>query len=139
MDWTPYLHPAAMLCVLGLGAWVLREGLRLRRARLAGRTGRTRTETRAHTRIARPFVLLILVGYASGLSSMWWLRPEEPMESVHFWLASAATLGFTAAGALGLWLERHASADARAVHLACGGAGLLLALGAVFAAFAILP
>ena len=130
-----YLHPLAMLGVVGLGVWVFREGLRLRRARLAGR----RAERRAHTRIARPFVLLLVLGYASGLASMIWLRREVPMASVHFWLASGAALGLAAAGVLGLWLERRTPTEVRTLHLAAGGVGLLLALGAVLAAFAILP
>ena len=70
---------------------------------------------------------------------MIWLRREVPMASVHFWLASGAALGLLGAGALGLWLERRVSADVRALHLAAGSIGLLLALGAALAAFAILP
>jgi len=135
MDWAVYLHPLAMLGVVGLGVWVFREGLRLRRARLGGR----RADRRAHTRIARPLVLLVAVGYALGLASMTWLRREVPMTSVHFWLASGTTLGLAAAGMLGLWLERRVSADVRTLHMAAGGIGLLLALGEVLAAFAILP
>lgn len=135
VNWAVYLHPLAMLGIVGLGLWVFREGLRLRRARM----GQRAADRRAHTRIARPLVVLIALGYASGLASMIWLRREVPMASVHFWLASGAALGLVGAGALGLWLERRVSADVRALHLAAGSIGLLLALGAALAAFAILP
>ena len=135
MGWAVYLHPVAMLAVVALGLLVLREGLLLRRARLSGE----RRESRRHTRLARPLVLLVAAGYLSGIASMVWLRRDPALESVHFWLATLATLCIGLAGTLGLRLERRVSDRARSIHLACGGAGLLIAIGAALAAFAILP
>lgn len=135
MRWPAYVHPALMIGVLGLALFVLREGLRIRRARLAGRP----FDSRRHQRWARVLLVLVLLGLALGLASMGLLRERPVGESVHFPLALGSAAGITLAGALGAWLSRGAPPRVRVVHAACGAAGVLLGLGAAVAGFAILP
>jgi len=136
MRWLVYLHPALMLAVLVLGLIVLREGLRIRRARFARRP----FDSRLHRRLARIFVGLILLGFGAGLVSMGWLRGKPVFESVHAVLVSGVLGSLVLAAALGLRLERGASAaSVRRAHQILGAGGLLLALSAAIAGFAILP
>ena len=133
--WLAYVHPVVMTAVLALGLVVLREGLRLRHARLLGRVA----GSARHTRLARLFVPLVLLGYGSGLSSMFFLRDEPLYGSVHALLTSGALTGFVAVYLLGRRLERRPSHILRTAHLVCGAGGLLLALAAAIAGIAILP
>jgi hypothetical protein len=130
-----YLHPVAMLAVLALGLFVLRDGLRIRRGRLLRRP----VDARRHRRLARVVVVLAMLGFASGLASMGWLRGKALFESVHAWLATGALVGFSAGGALGLALERRLRGAVRPWHALTASVGLLLGLAAAVAAFAILP
>ena len=139
MSGLAYVHPAMMLALLALSLWVLRLGLGLRRARLAGR----RASPARHRRIARVVVPLLALGYLAGLGSMLWIRGAQIAESVHFPLASTALLAILGAGALGLRLSRAMQADARAraraAHALFGAVGVLFALVAAVAGMAILP
>jgi hypothetical protein len=134
MRWLAYAHPAAMLVVIVLGAVTLREGLRVRRARLAKRF----RDASLHRRIARTFVALAVLGWLSGLASMGLLRGKPVFESVHAFVASGSALGFVSAWALGRALERGRE-RVRPLHAASGALGLFLALIAAIAGFAILP
>lgn len=135
MAWLAYLHPLAMLAVLVLGLGVLREGLRVRRARLR----RRRFDSGRHRRLGRWFVGLALLGFSAGLGSAVGLRDMPPLGSVHAWFACSALVGLAGAGGLGLWLERGGGMSPRTLHMLCGGLGLLAALGGAVAGFAILP
>lgn len=135
MRWLAYVHPALMLLVLALALFVLREGLRVRRARLARRS----FDSTRHRRLARVLALAVPLGFALGLTSMGWLRGESVAGSVHFPFAAGATIGIGLAATLGLRLERGASLRTRTVHAICGAIGVLLALGAGIAGLAILP
>ncbi len=135
MQWLAYAHPLAMIAVLALGVWVLREGLRLRHARLLGR----QLDSTRHRRLARLFVPLVVVGYAAGLVSMATLRDEPVFDSVHALLTTAAATGFVSGYLLGRRLETRPSRVVRTAHLVCGAGGLLLALAAAVAGIAILP
>ncbi len=135
MSWLAYLHPIAMVGVVGLGLLVLREGLRLRRARLRRRP----VSSRAHRRLAKPFVALLLLGYGAGLVSMSVLRGRPLLESFHSLLTSGVLVCAVAAGILGLRLERRPAVTPRTAHVAAGSLGLLLALAAAIAGFSILP
>lgn len=135
MRWLAYLHPLAMVAVLGLGLFVLREGLNIRRGRIL----RLRYDSRRHRRLARVFVLIAIAGFASGLGSMAFLRGKPVFDSVHAWLAAGALTGFVLGGALGLALERNGRSPLRSLHAITASTGLLLGLAAAFAAFAILP
>jgi hypothetical protein len=130
-----YLHPVAMVAVLALGLFVLRDGLRIRRGRLLRRP----FDARRHRRLARVVVGLAILGFGAGLASMGWLRGKAVFESVHAWLATGALLGFLAGGSLGLALERRAPGHTRTWHALTASAGLLLGLAAAVAGFAILP
>ncbi len=136
MRWLAYLHPALMLLVLALGLVVLREGLRVRRARFL----RQPFDSRLHRRLARIFVALVVLGFGAGLASMGWLRGEPVFESVHSILVSGVLVSLLLAASLGLLLERRlGSRWIRSAHLMLGAGGLLLALTAAIAGFAILP
>jgi hypothetical protein len=135
MRWLAYVHPAAMAAVLGLGLLVLREGLRLRRARLLGPS----LDSARHRRLAQVFVALIVVGYGSGLLSMGRLRAEPLFDSVHAIFTTGALVGFVLAFALGKQLQHRPGSALRTVHVACGAVGLLLGLAAAVAGIAILP
>jgi hypothetical protein len=130
-----YLHPAAMVAVLALGLVVLREGARIRAARLRRRP----FDSRRHRRLARWFVVLAGLGFGAGLASAIGLRGMEPLQSVHAWLVGPAVLAFGLAGALGLRLERGGRLTARRIHLAAGALGMLTALAGAVAGMAILP
>jgi hypothetical protein len=130
-----YLHPAAMVGVLALALFVLRDGLRIRRGRLVRRP----VDSRRHRRLARVVVLLAIAGFASGLASMAFLRGKPVFNSFHAWLASGALAGFCMGGSLGLALERRGRAPLRNWHALVASAGLLLGLAAAVAGFAILP
>ena len=136
MRWLAYLHPALMLLVLALGLVVLREGLRVRRARFL----RQPFDSRLHRRLARIFVALVVLGFGVGLASMGWLRGEPVFDSVHSILVSGVLVSLLLAATLGLLLERRGGPRwIRTAHLTLGAGGLLLALAAAVAAFAILP
>ncbi len=130
-----YLHPAFMLVVLALAIFVLRDGLAIRRARLAKRPYRSIR----HRVLAKLVVALVVLGFGAGLVSMAVLRDRPVAESIHFPLVAAAALGISAAGGLGLLLERGASLQVRTAHALFGGIGVLLALAAAIAGMAILP
>ena len=135
MRWLAYVHPAAMAAVLGLGLLVLREGLRLRQARLLDRP----LDSSRHRKVGQVFVALIVVGYGSGLLSMGRLRAEPLFDSVHALFTTGALTALVLAFALGKHLQHRPASALRSVHLACGAAGLLLALAAAVAGVAILP
>ena len=135
MIWLAYVHPLAMIAILALGVVVLREGLRIRRARLTGRPVRSAR----HRQLAKLFVPLAGLGFAGGPASMRWLRAEEVFESVHSLLAIAAVLGLCLGGLLGLRLERREGRAIRGLHSICAGLGLLVGLAAGIAGIAILP
>ena len=133
--WLAYLHPVAMIAILALGIVVLREGLRIRRARLTARP----VESERHRWLAKRFVPLAALGFCAGLASMAWLRDRDVFESVHSFLALGALVGLVLGGLLGLRLERRASPRLRAFHSLCAGLGLLIGLAAAIAGIAILP
>ena len=103
MRWLAYLHPVAMLAVLGLGLVVLIEGLHIRRGRIL----RHPWSNRRHRRFARIFLVLVAAGFLAGLASMAFLRGKPVFDSVHALLTAAALVGFAAGGYLGLRLERN--------------------------------
>jgi len=142
MRWFAYLHPLLMLVGLLLGSLALREGLALRRARLARNrqdpAGHRRAHLR-HRRLGRGFAWVVAVGYPAGVSSMIWLQPRPALESVHFVLATLAASAVVTAAVLGRQLERRPLPDRRTVHALFGTLGLLIALGAAAAGMAILP
>jgi hypothetical protein len=130
-----YLHPVAMVAILALGVFVLREGLAVRRGRLIGRP----VPSRRHRRLARWLIWLATVGFVAGLASMAWLRDKPLFGSVHFWLAAGALGGMWMGAQLGFQLEQDGRAPIRGFHALTGSIGLLFGLAAAVAGFAILP
>ena len=136
MRWLVWVHPLLMSALLATALLVLREGLAIRRGRIAAR----RVDSRRHRRLGRLAVPLLVAGFATGIASMAWLRPGEPLaESVHFRLAVPAILGLCAGGWLGLRLEKGADLRVRRLHAWLGALGLLLGLATGAAGMAILP
>ncbi|MEE9279595.1 MAG: DUF4079 family protein [Myxococcota bacterium] len=135
MIWLAYLHPVAMIAILALGVAVLREGLRIRKARLAGAA----VPSSRHRRLAKVLVPLAVLGFAAGPASLGWLRHKDVFESLHSFLAIGALSGLLAGGLLGLRLERREGQRLRALHSICAGIGLLIGLAAGVAGLAILP
>ena len=92
-----------MLAALALTGLALRAGLRLRAARLGrARKGSPRGALlRAHLRLARPAVVIALLGFVGGPASAAWLRGWTPFGSFHAWLGVLVALLFATAGFLG--------------------------------------
>ena len=126
-----------MVASIALCVVAFRIGLSLRRARLARRPPPRAARAR-HLRVARPAVLLVVVGFVAGPVSAAWLRDWTPFASFHGVVGTLAALAFVAAGLQGRRLEAGA-ADARNAHAIFGGLALALALLAAIAGFVLLP
>jgi hypothetical protein len=135
--WLAYVHPAWMFTVLVLCIAALRVGLSLRRARLARRPPPTGARA-LHLRVAKPAVVLALVGAVLGPVTVLLLRDWTPMSSFHALLGGIAAVLFAGAGLEGRRLERGAR-DARNLHALLGAGAVSLALAAAIAGFALLP
>ncbi len=126
-----------MLSSITLAFFALRAGLELRRRRLQG-ARREAGLMRRHLRLAKPAVVLILIGFAGGPVSSFLLRGWQPFERFHAYLGLLAASLFTGAAVLGRRLERGRG---RAVD-AHGWLGVLALLAAALAAvagFVLLP
>lgn len=132
-----YGHPALMLVALALVFFALRRGLALRRQRHAGVRGRGAL-VRRHVALARPALILLFVGLATGPLSAVFLRDWAPLRTLHGWLGVAAAIAFAATGWLGARLQdgRSRAVEGHA-RLALGSA--LLAALAAMAGFVLLP
>ena len=140
-----YLHPAWMVVSLALLALALRAGLRMRKARFArmarkpAPSGASPAELlRAHLRLAKPAVVLLLIGFVAGPASSFWLRDWQPFGKLHSWLGLLAAGLFVAAAILGHRLEgkRGGSPD---LHGRLGLLGVLVAALAAMAGLVLLP
>lgn len=135
--WLAYGHPTLMIIAIGLVFVALRRGLDLRRRRLRGERGRG-ARVAAHAAIAKPAVILVVLGLAGGLVSAVLVRDWAPLRTFHGWVGVLAAALFVATGWLGGQLLRGRS---RAVD-AHGGLGLVAFLAAAVAAvagFVLLP
>jgi hypothetical protein len=126
-----------MVAGLALAALTLRAGLALRRSRL-GRQPRAAGLRRTHLRIAKPAVVVILVGFVGGPVSAWWLRGWEPLGTFHALVGTLVAGLFAAAAVAGRRIETGASRGFDA-HALLGGLALLLGALAAVAGFALLP
>lgn len=126
-----------MLVSIALAVLTLRAGLALRRARL-GRAPRSPELRRRHLRLAKPAVVLVLIGFVGGPVSAIWLRGWEPFTSFHGLLGLAVALLFAAAALLGRRLERGRSRAFEA-HARLGALAVLGAAIAAVAGFVLLP
>ena len=129
-----------MIVALVLIVLALRLGLRLRQQR-QGRAGPERPRAQllaAHVRLAKPAVVLVLVGFAIGPLSAVMLRDWEPFSKLHGWLGLVAALLFALAAYWGHALEKGQSRNAGRHGVTAGVALLIAAVGAV-AGFVLLP
>jgi Protein of unknown function (DUF4079)/Eukaryotic cytochrome b561 len=126
-----------MLISIALALLTLRAGLALRRARL-GRAPRDPGLRRRHLRLAKPAVVMILVGFVAGPVSAIWLRGWEPFRSFHGVLGLGVATLFAAAALLGRRLERGRSRAFEA-HARLGALAVLGAAIAAVAGFVLLP
>ena len=129
-----------MVGALVLVVLALRLGLRLRQQR-QGRavSERPRAELlAAHLRLAKPAVVLVLLGFAIGPVSAVWLRGWEPFSKFHGWLGLIAAALFALAAYWGHALEKGQSRQAGRHGVTAGVALLIAAVGAV-AGFVLLP
>jgi hypothetical protein len=132
-----WLHPTWMVVGLWLAFRALRVGIELRRGRLRG-VRREPALRRRHLRLARPAVVMLLLGFVGGPASALWLRDWSPFETFHAWLGLLAVLLFTSAAGLGSALVRGRSREVE-VHGRLGVAALLAAAVAAVAGFVLLP
>ena len=141
-----YLHPAWMVVALGGVALTLRAGLRMRSARharvaaacpLPG-TASAPELLRAHLRLAKPAVVVILIGFVAGPTSSFWLRGWNPFEKLHSWLGLAAVALFVATAVLGGRLEQRRGGRPD-LHGLLGLLGVLMAALAAMAGLVLLP
>lgn len=141
LRWLAYAHPVWMILSLAVVVLALRAGLRLRQQR-QGRpaiVARPRGELlAAHLRLAKPAVVLVLVGFVAGPISAVWLRGFEPFSKFHGWLGLLAAALFALAAFWGHALETGRSREASRHGMTAGLALLVAALGAV-AGFVLLP
>jgi len=135
--WLVYGHPLWMILALSLCVAALRIGLGIRRARAAKRPPARGARAR-HLRVAKPAVALVLVGFALGPVSVWWLRDWTPGSTFHALLGGLAAVLFAGAALQGRALEKG-DAGARGLHALLGGAALALGLAAAVAGFVLLP
>jgi hypothetical protein len=126
-----------MAASLLLAALALRAGLRLRRARL-GRAPRAPDLRRRHLGLAKPAVVLLLLGAVGGPLSAVWLRGWDALHTFHGALGGLVAALFAAAAVLGRRLERGRS-RARDTHALLGALALLFGLVAAVAGFVLLP
>jgi hypothetical protein len=126
-----------MLLSLALAAAALRAGLALRRARRLGQR-RSADVYRRHLRLAKPTLVMLVLGFAAGLASSVLLRGWDAFGTAHGLVTSAALASFLATGAIGRRMERGRS---RAVewHARLAALSVLLAAAALGTGFVLLP
>ena len=126
-----------MVGSLALVLAALRTGLALRRARAARRPP-PRDGRRRHLRLAKPAVVLVVIGFAAGPLSAVWLRDWTPFSTFHGVAGGVAGVLFVLASIQGHRLE-GGDASARNVHALLAGCALLAAAVAAVAGFVLLP
>jgi hypothetical protein len=126
-----------MILGISLAFLAMRAGLKLRQARTQAGT-RTRAMRDAHLRLAKPAVVVVVVGFAAGVASAYFLRGWTPFENFHGWLGLSVAGLFVAAAVVGHRIEEGKS-RAFDIHAALGGLALLFAAVAAIAGFVLLP
>jgi len=126
-----------MVASIALAGLTLRSGLALRRSRL-GRLRRTPEMRPRHLRLARPAVVLLLLGFVGGPVSSVWLRSWDAFGTFHSAAGLAAAVLFAGAALLGHRIQVHHS-KAFDAHALAGGLALLVGALAAVAGFILLP
>ena len=129
-----------MVASLVLALVALRTGLLLRRARLR-RIPAPRSTRATHLRVAKLAVAMLVVGFAAGPLSTYFLRGWTPFATFHGLAGGAAGVLFVATALRGRALERGELRDARARDLHAVLALVAMGFGATaaFAGFVLLP
>ena len=122
-----------MVFALSLAALALRAGLEMRRRRRRGEPPQ-RGLLASHLRLAKPAVVLLLLGFLSGPISAAWLRDWTPFGTLHSWLGVLAAALFGSTGWLGLRMRRGRLSRARGANLHGTLGTLAMLAGAVAAA-----
>jgi hypothetical protein len=125
-----------MVMSLGLACVALRSGLEMRRRRHSGRRGRAELIAR-HMRFAQPAVVLLLVGFAGGMLSAFFLRGWGPVEKLHSWVGLLAAGLFATVGWLGRSLRRGRGSVE--IHGTLGLIAVLVSALAALTGFVLLP
>jgi hypothetical protein len=126
-----------MIVTLGGAVLTLRAGLALRRRRKLG--ARFDPDAlRRHLRLAKPTLVLALLGFVAGPLSMGLLRGRSPFETAHAFLATLAVLLFVATALVGRRLKAGAGRHPD-LHAALGVLALLASGAAAVAGFVLLP
>ena len=142
--WLAYGHPVWMLVSLGLALAALRTGLSLRRARLRKRPAPRGTRA-LHLKLAKPAVVMLLVGFAAGPLSSWLLRGWTPFETFHGLAGGIAGVLFIATALRGRALELgparggDGGPGTRDAHALLALAAVLAGATAAFAGFVLTP
>jgi hypothetical protein len=126
-----------MIMTLGGAMLTLRAGLALRRLRASGARFDPEALLR-HLRLAKPTVVLVLLGFVAGPISMGLLRGRSPFGTAHAFLATFAVLLFVATAFVGRRLEAGAGRN-RNLHAILGVLALLASGAAAVAGFVLLP
>jgi hypothetical protein len=129
-----------MLVALVMAGVALRAGLEMRRRRRRKQPTK-RGLLAAHLRMARPAVLLMLVGGVGGPLSAVWLRDWSPFGTLHGWLGVLTAALLASAGWLGLRMQqgRLRRDEGASLHGMLGTLGLLVAAVAAVAGMVLLP
>lgn len=126
-----------MLAALGIGAWALRIGLRMRGARVR-RQARPKAWWHQHLRLGRIALWVGLLGLVLGPLTWVLLRGEPLLSSLHgrVGLIAAALAGFT--GFLGRRVARG-DRKRRPAHFAAALLAMLAGLVALLTGLELLP
>ena len=135
-----------MIVALALVVLTLAAGLRIRRARPARLAGARPAPgalpagelLRRHLRLAKPAIVVLLIGFVAGPASSFWLRGWEPFGKLHSWLGLTAAALFVATAALGHRLEQRRTGRAD-LHGLLGLLGVLVAALTAMAGLVLLP
>jgi hypothetical protein len=136
LRWLAWAHPVAMSVGLLLAIFALRLGLRLRHGRLTRQPSAVALR-RLHLRVAKPAVVLLLVGFVGGPLSAVWLRGWEAFGTFHSALGGLAAVFLLVTGLEGRQLERGAGDRDR--HALLAVLAVLFGGVAAFAGFVLLP
>jgi hypothetical protein len=132
-----------MLGGLILAGVALRAGLGMRRRRLGQSSASKGGLLKAHLRVAKPAVVVLLAGFMLGPLSALWLRDWSPFGTLHAWLGVLAAALFGGAGWMGRDLERHRTpggrGEAARTHGLVGALAMLAGAVAAAAGMVLLP
>jgi phosphatidylglycerophosphate synthase len=136
----PFIHPALMTAVLGIGLFLLVLGLRIRKQRRQGPGPQTVRLASLHMRLGRWFTGLLIGGYILGFAGMWFSLGEPLYQTGHSYFGTLALLLFLGTAYLGRKLRlRPGRMDVRQLHAFCAFIAVFVALIVSILGFQLLP